>query len=53
MGALSNIVSFGAGYTLGAKMGGAPLRSLRNAIARGAIRHRRACSRARPRSATS
>ena len=35
MGALSNIVSFGAGYTLGAKMGGAPLRSLRNAIARG------------------
>ena len=40
MGIFSNIVSFGAGYTLGAKTGGAPIQRLRNTIAHGADRSR-------------
>jgi CBS domain-containing protein len=40
MGIFSNIVSFGAGYTLGAKTGEAPIRHLRNTIVRGTDRSR-------------
>jgi CBS domain-containing protein len=49
MGIFSNIVSFGAGYTLGAKTGGAPIRRLQNTIARGTDRSR--TSRVLPRDA--
>jgi len=35
MGIFGNIVSFGAGYTLGATKGGAPIRRLQNTMARG------------------
>jgi CBS domain-containing protein len=38
MGIFGNIVSFGAGYTLGAKTGGAPIQRLQNTIARGTDR---------------
>jgi len=34
MGLLSTIVSFGAGYTLGAKTGAAPIRRLQSGVAR-------------------
>jgi len=40
MGILSNMVSFGAGYTLGAKRGDAPIRRLQNTIGRGTDRSR-------------
>ena len=40
MGIFTNIVSFGAGYTLGTKTGGAPIRRLQNTIARGTDRSR-------------
>ena len=49
MGIFSNIVSFGAGYTLGATKGGAPIRRLQNTIARGTARSR--TSRVLPRDA--
>jgi len=49
MGIFSNIVSFGAGYTLGAKTGGVPIQRLRNTIAHGADRSR--ASRVLPRDA--
>jgi len=35
MGIFGNILSFGAGYTLGATKGGAPIRRLQNTMARG------------------
>ena len=35
MGIFSNILSFGAGYTLGATKGGGPIRRLQNTMARG------------------
>jgi CBS domain-containing protein len=38
MGIFGNIVSFGAGYTLGATKGGAPIRRLQNSIVRGTDR---------------
>ena len=54
MGIFSNIVSFGAGYTLGAKTGDAPIRRLQNTIARGTDRSRTpGCFPTMPRSATS
>ena len=40
MGIFSTIVSFGAGYALGAKTGEAPIRRLQNTIARGTDRSR-------------
>jgi CBS domain-containing protein len=38
MGIFGNIVSFGAGYTLGATKGGGPMRRLQNTMMRGADR---------------
>lgn len=40
MGIFSSIVSFGAGYTLGATRGGEPVRRLQDSIARGTDRSR-------------